>query len=351
MKKLLLIFLIVIGLSGCGTKDAFDAEECFKTASHNMQELNALTSETTMKMTLSLKDNSEKKEENFEFDSIIKADNLLHDDLTYQMSVTTTLFGETNKMEQWFVDDTVYTIEGNHRYALTLDDDEIAADQDKVIQGLDFGEVLKYQGKRVGDKKIISIKLNEEKIKELLKKFNIDLKDNAKKLNFSDIELTVNEDGYFENEQLNINFEIEGIEVNADVNVKFSDYNDVTIDEFDKASFNNIDAVLNETKQAVSDKLLEALAKIGYQNYGKGIFVKEVDGEATYTLDLGYNYLAVGEKLFDLNLNTYFDDETSCIYDFNNNLSEGECNQAALDRAKQVSEEAQTLIRLIDEYR
>ena len=349
MKKLLIVLAVIVSLSACGTKDDFDAAECYRDASKNMRELNALTSETSLNITMKVKDDSETNQGNIEFNSVIKADNLLNDDLTYQMSVKSINFDDTSEMKQWFLDGTVYTIEGNHRYAFSLDDEETAVNQDKVLQDFGFDDALKYKGKQVGDKKIISIELNAEKIEELLKKFDINLDDDAQKINFSDIELTINEAGYFENEKLKIKFEIEGVEFNADMNVNYRDFNNVTIDEFDPVSFNNIDAILEET-QSISEALVKALDDIGYQNYGNGIFIKMVDDATTCTLDLGHNYLAIGEKLFDLNLNTYFDDETSCIYDFTNNLSEGECNSEALNRANDISQEAQIIMNLIEEH-
>ncbi len=345
-------------LVGCGeTKvdETLDGKAIYESASAKMEALDSLANTTKVHAEFTavgeMTPDSEPKV--MEVMTKVSAKNLQSEnDLEYQMDFYSNFLGEETKMQQWYFDGAVYTADDAHRYVFELEEDDDSIEdtmEDTGFAGLDLADAFKFEANAKDGKTYISIEPRPEEIDEMIEELDLGIDPsvvNQGDFEISNIEIIVNEEGYFEEQSFNLAFVSEGLNVKVDLSIAFSDFNDVEIESIDPNSFNNINEVI-ENKPVISQEVLQGLNDLGYQLYGENNFVKQVNENEVYLLNLEGMYLACNNHVYSLVEDVYFDGDTSCIYYVAENMIEGECDNDALKRGDILSEEVAKLKQVL----
>lgn len=351
MKIILTLSLCLLVLFGCGQEEKLDGKVIYNEASEKMSKLDALTSVTEITAEFKLVDGNDGQTSKMSSISKLSATGIQGDDLSYQMDLDSNFWGKEISMQQWYIDGVVYAMQDNQRFKFNLndeDEDGEIIDQDSFT-GLEIADAFELDAKKSGSKTIINISLKHEEVLDMLEELELGIDESIveqEDFEMSDIEIVINEDGYFESQSFNLSFTVDGLIAKMMFKITFSDFNDVKIEQIDKSSFNDINDVLaNPT--TFDNELVEELGEVGYQPYDETNFVKQV-GQEVFVLNIQGMFISYNEHMFLINENTYFDGNSSCIFNVIEKLVEGECDHDALKRAEYLAAEANIVRDILD---
>lgn len=351
MKKILTLSLCLLILFGCGQEEIVDGKEIYSSASQKMSQLESLTSVTEIKTEFKFSDGDDEEISQIESVTKLSATGLQDGDIDFQMVSNSNFLGEEMKIQQWYIDGVVYAIQDDQSFKFDLN---IEDEEDEIIDldsftCIGFEDAFDLNAKKSGSKTIVNIVLKPEKIFDILNELELGIDENIineDSFEMSDIKIIINEDGYFEQQSFSLSFNYDDALMNMDFKIDFSDFDDVTIDEIDKDSFNDINEVLTNTS-TYDEELVAKLGEIGYQPYDETFFVKQVDQDV-FLLSVQGMFISYNEHMFLINENTYFDGTSDCIFNATENLSEGECDNDALKRAEYLAVEANIISDILD---
>ncbi|MBQ1318964.1 MAG: hypothetical protein IIY47_04915 [Solobacterium sp.] len=170
----------------------------------------------------------------------------------YYMTMSLSVMGESLNIEMWMQDGKMYSFNGTDRFVTDLGDEAFEQpDLDPVqMVTLLFKDIDKAVVEKDGDKSILNLQISKEGIlqmyREVLEKTpdieGIDemlstLEEGMNLVEFNDMKITVNKDGYIEHVYTSAAGELEGATLDIEVDLGIKDMNTAVIPDFDPALF------------------------------------------------------------------------------------------------------------------
>ena len=237
--------MLSFSLAACNNSEpAEDPKVLLENASEKMKELDSLSMNANLSVNMEMS-SSDSATENLSLDMPIEMTVEMagiQSDLMYHTIVDASLFGTNISTEQTYYDGVVYTNTDGQKTMMTMDVSE-------ARQMANVGEVStefkNMKASKDGDKTIVTIEPTKEELTQLmdtlgsLEGSTMDEETLAalSSLTFDAFVITINKDGYIENEKFGFSAEEEGIKVVFTAEIKVSGYDSTTVEMVDPGEY------------------------------------------------------------------------------------------------------------------
>lgn len=232
MKKLFKLILSLVLLVGCSVEKPLNAQEILTESNEKMEAVESMSASVFMNIDLQANEQSMKMSMDMDMKYELK-----EDDLKMSMNLDTEYNGESIVANTVFYDGIMYMDTYGQKVKIEMDSSEVEIDTDMGKIDTTFENM---SADKIDGKYVITIQPTKEDLTKLMSNLssvseNGGLDEETLKafetIDYKDCILTINSDGYLEKEVISFSAKMQGITMNIDVEMSFSDYNSTVVEE------------------------------------------------------------------------------------------------------------------------
>ena len=290
----------------------------------------------------------------FEFMAQIKG---IKDGLEYHTNIQTKYNDEVITQNEWYKDGNAYIDDGYSKYMTKINvEDAYNLYSSLVLPKINSFEEIKVSNNGKNTNLLVNVskdemisQMNQMTILQITGLDFANLGDFKENIEISDISITLDHDGYIISESFEVVLNENESRMTLSIELNLSNINDVTIDEFDVTQFSEVSSTEIANDITLDEEII-LVNDFDFIEYGDGILVKEINGEMRF-IDLISKIYYTDEVCYDWEYNYGYDMYSACLYDFNTNSSQGDCEslyQSMLQLKNEYNQLYEELSLIID---